>query len=331
MTPKQRIAAAFKLKKPACMVAMFEVEFQLFKEMTGKDPTVGHDYAKLSPKEKEIALGQNAEILVNAAQICGHDAVRGIGGYWEVSPGHPAFLWLPSYEDQVAQLRAVKKAAGDEYFVIAGTGGMVGCIPDGNTIEAYVQEFFDDPEGVHKKAEAILRAITEGQKIMQEAGADGIINCTDIAFNTGTFLSPSQLREFFFPYLTRWAEECKKDDIVSILHTDGDVTAVMPDLLESGITALQCIDPLGGMDIVKLMAEVEGKMALIGNIDCSIIQTGPVEAIEAACRRVLEGCKNRCGFIFGGCNAIYKGIPAAHYQVMINARKTIGNLGEKLV
>jgi len=326
MTPKQRISSAFKFKKPTDMVAMFEVEFQLFKEIVGKDPIVGREYAKLSTKEKGIALGQNAEIIVNSARICGHDAVRDIGGYWEVSPGHPAFLWLPSYADQVEQLRMIKKEAGDEFFVITGTGGMVGCIPDGTLMDAYVQEFFDDPDGVHEKAEATLKAITEGQKIMQEAGADGVINCTDIAFNTGTFLSPNQLREFFFPYLSRWAEECKKDNLVSILHTDGDVAAVMPDILKSGITALQCIDPLGGMDIVRLMAEVEGKMALIGNIDCSIIQTGPEEAIEAVCRDVLEGCKERGGFVFGGCNAIYKGIPAGHYHVMASARKTYGGL-----
>jgi uroporphyrinogen decarboxylase len=100
----------------------------------------------------------------------------------------------------------------------------------------------------------------------------------------------------------------------------------LDDLIGSGIQGLQCIDPLAEMaDIGAVKEKTYGKVALIGNVDCSILQNGTHEEIEAACKYVLERGKGGGGFIFGGCNAIFKGIPGDNYQVMVDARKKYGS------
>jgi len=326
MTHKERFMAAISFRQPSDMVAMLELAFQIYGEYIGEDPVVGCDFAKLSPKEKERALRRNAEIMIEAAQKAGHDAILDFGAYWEVAPGVPALLWLPTFEDRLAQIRAVRDAAGGEFALAGVLGGMIGTIPlAGGDVYGLIERIYDDPEGVHTEAESILQGMLAMQREMRETGADAIINCTDIAFNTGTFFSPRQLEEFFFPYLARWAKACKEEGLLSILHTDGNLHGVMDQILASGINALQCVDPLAGMDIGSLKKEVDGKLALIGNVDCAVLHTGTPEEIDGLCKEVLESCKHGGGFAFGGCNAIFKGISAESYQIMVDARKKYGS------
>ncbi|MBQ2677005.1 MAG: hypothetical protein IJF54_06380 [Clostridia bacterium] len=326
MTPKQRFLTALKGGIPDDKIARMELEFHLFKEFLGKEPICGEEYAKLSKKEKDIALNENAQMIVEINQICGLDAIREIGGYWEVAPGVGAYLWLPEEEDQINQLKAIKKAAGDEYAII-GTGGGTMSLPDGNSINDFVIDLFEEPEKIHAQNERMLtdNAIHE-QKLVEAGLVDAIINCGDVAFNSGPFISPDMMDEFFFPYFNRWVERVHSFGVPAIWHTDGNIMPLMDRVLQSGVDAIQCIDPLASMDIVELIKQVEGKLTLIGNLDCSVLQFGPEGDIDALAKRIIENCKDKKGFIFSCCNVIFKGIPKHHYQSLINAVEKYGSI-----
>lgn len=323
MTPKQRFLDAIHFRKPQDYVAYMELEFQITKEYVGRELVMGKDFGALTTKEKDVAHHRNAEILIQCAEKAGHDAIRELGGYWEVAPGVPAYMWLPTLEDRLEFVRVLKREVGDTYFLLGNLGATM-CIPDGEHIYEVVERLFDEPEEIQKENEALLQKGIEDGKRLMEAGCDGIINASDIAFNTGTFLSPAMLDEFFFPYFNRWVEAVKSDGGVTIWHTDGNINQVMDRAVASGVNAVQCIDPLGGMDIVALKKQVNGKLCLIGNIDCSLLQLGSREEIVNACRTVLEGCKGDGGFILSGCNAIFKGIPAENYQLVVDCRYRYG-------
>lgn len=323
MTPKQRFIAAMNFKQPDDVAAMMEIEFQIYEEYIGKRPIVGFEFEKLSTKEKENALHINSEIFVEAAEKAGHDVIRDMCWYWEYSPGVPSELWLPDEYWRYEQIKAIKKAAGDKYFILGTCFGTMG-IPDGDHIYEFVEDLFEKPAEVKERNEKMLIEGMEMQKKLLEAGADGIMLPCDVAFNSGPFISPRQMDEFFFPYFNRWAENLKRQGVISIWHTDGNILPIMDRVVDSGVTAIQCVDPLAGMDIVEVKKAVEGKLALIGNINCSMLQFGPVEEIEREVKRVVEGCKGNGGFALGGCNAIFHGIPAEHYQVMVDARYKYG-------
>ena len=323
MTPKQRFISALEFREPDDKVSMMEIEFQIHEEYVGEALTVGYEFAKLTRSQKDYALKRNAEIMIKTAQKAGHDVIREIGGYWEVAPGVPAKLWLPDSEDRLEQVRLVKQMAGDEFYILCFAAWFV-AIPEGDKIDDFITNLYEDPEGLRAAAEGMLKGSIETQKRYIDVGADGIGAAADIAFKTGTFLSPSQLDEFFFPYFYRWVESVKKEGLHSVWHTDGNLNTVMDRVIKSGVSALQCVDPLAEMDIIKLKEQVYGKLALIGNLDCTILQTGPEEAITEESRRIIEGCKSGGGFVFGGCNAIFDGIPARHYQAMVDARDVYG-------
>lgn len=323
MTPKQRFKEAMDFSQPKDVVAFMEIEFHIYQEYLGKKPVTGYEYEKLSAAEKEKALYRNAEILVETAEKAGHDAIRTIANYWEISPGEPAFLWLPDEQSQLDQIKMIRKLSGDKYFIIGTVGSNMG-IPDGNHLYEYVIDLYERPEKIKKRNEELLKNAIEWQYRQIDAGADSVANCIDVAFNSGTFISPKLMDEFHFPYFNRWVDSLKSQGIISIWHTDGNILPILDRIIESGVTAIQCVDPLAGIDIVDLKKKVEGKLALIGNIDCSLLQMGPIKKIEDEVKRVVEGCKGNGGFCLSACNAIFNGISAENYQIMVDARLKYG-------
>jgi uroporphyrinogen decarboxylase len=323
MNPKQRFLDALNFKQPKDVAAFMELEFHIYEEYIGKRPIVGFEFEALTPAEKEKALLNNAEIMVETAEKAGHDAIKDITGFWEVAPGEPAYLWLRDDKARLDQIRALKKVGGDKYFIIGSVSAPAG-IPDGNNLYEFVIAMYERPDEVKGNNKKLLDRAVEFQKRMIDAGADGIINTADVAFNNGPFISPAQMDEFFFPYFYKWVESLKSQGVPAIWHTDGNLMPIMDRILESGVSAIQCVDPLGGMDIINLKKQVYGKLALIGNIDCSLLQFGPGEKIEEQVKTIIEGCKAGGGFILSGCNAIFKGISAENYQVMVDARSKYG-------
>lgn len=324
-TPKQRIRDALDKRLPADRVPHLEIEFQIYEEILGRNIISGSEFAKLTGKDKDLALRENARIMLEIARRTGQDAIKDISFYWEASPGHPAYLWLEKMEDRMQLIRYLKEYGEDQFFIM-GTVGACLTIPDGNHFEEFSIALFEEPQKIHEQAQTLLDNALREQEQLCAAGTDGIICASDVAFNTGTFLSPKMMDEFFFPYFFKWVKATKELGTHSIWHTDGDITALLDRAVESGVDAVQCIDPLAGMDIIKLLDQYEGKLGMIGNLDCSLLQSGPEEEIKKETRRIVEGCKWKRGFIFSGCNAIFKGIPAANYEAMIEAKLACGNL-----
>ncbi len=318
--------AALRFQEPDDQVPAWEIEFQLYQELLGRFPTVGYEYARLSPREKERAAHANVELMIEAVEATEQCALFCFPGYWEAGPGEPALLWLPEPEDQLAHLRAMRELGGDRYLILAHSGGVPG-IPTGEHMAEYCYYLYDHVDEATQEAERGMRAQIDWGKQQLEAGADGVVMCSDVAFNNGPFLPPALIERLITPNVYLWAHAFRELGAITIWHTDGDMTPLMPMIADAGVTALQAIDPIAGMDIVALKKEYYGRLTLIGNLNCLTLQFGPPEAIEQECRDIIEGCKAGGGYVFGSSNAVFKGIPLEHYQVAIEALRRYGRYG----
>ena len=318
MKPKERMLAALNHRQPDDQVAAWEIEFQLFQELLGEDMIVGAAFAQLSAKERDLATHRNVELKIEAAERTQQCALLATGGYWEVSPGKPALYWLPDREAELAELRAMVDMAGDEYLILCRAGGTIG-IPNGDHMAAFSYQLYDDRQGIIERTRQGMEASIDWGKRQVDIGAEGVVMCTDVAFNNGPFLKPDLIHEIMEPTVYRWAEAFRALGVTTIWHTDGNVEPLMPMMVDAGVTALQAIDPIAGMDIVALKEQYAGKLTLIGNINCLTLQFGPPEAIEQECKDILLGCKSGGGFVYGSSNAVFKGIPIEHYAVAIDA------------
>jgi len=314
MTDRQRFLTALAGRQPENYVPVWELEFHLYDAYSPDPLVLGRDFAKLTAAEKDCALHRNAEIMVTIARQLGHAAISAIGGFWEVAPGQDAYLWFPD-DYPWKFLPILHQVAGQDIAVVVLTGALIGP-PSGDQYEQFCYRIFDDPKSVAHQAEQRLTHALDEIKRARDLGADAACETCDIADNHGVFYNPQQMDRFWYPYLHKFTAAAKDLGMSSILHSDGNLTSILPQLAGSGLNALQAIDPIAGMDIVAVKAQFGRKLCLCGNIDCGLLHFGPPEKIREQTRHVCERIKPGGGFVLGASNAVFREMPKAHYEAM---------------
>ena len=315
MTRLDDIRLALACREPP-EVPVWEIEFHLWDAFSGRRLQLGGEFARLTAGEQERALYANAEIMYEVAVDLRFAAVTAPGRYWEYAPGQPAYFWLP--DPAVAkQIRILSALAGDSFMVAAESGGVVS-MPLADDYLAFSYRLFDAPKQVDEQARATLRYGIESARKIRELGAEMLFTASDIADNHGVFFNPAQMERFILPYLRMWADEVRALGGWSVLHSDGNLNACLDALADSGLHALQAIDPVAGMDIRSVKDQVAGRLCLCGNIDCGLLLTGTPAQVRAATRMVLANCASGGGFVLGASNAVQREAPPDNYRAALS-------------
>jgi uroporphyrinogen decarboxylase len=212
---------------------------------------------------------------------------------------------------------AAKRTFGEDILIGTVVGGSTLAIENVSDWMEFSTNLMEHPEVLH--AEARQRTDTEIAQfnLLAEAEPDFIHVVNDIAFNAGPFIAPDQVREFIIPYLAEQVAHIRALGIIPFIHTDGNIMPFLDDYIGTGAACYQSVDPQAGMDIAEVKRRAYGKMALMGNVQCSLLQDGPNEAIRRSVRYCLEHGTPGGGYIFGTSNTIFPGMPLEHYEHML--------------
>ncbi|MDQ7094846.1 uroporphyrinogen decarboxylase family protein [Desulfosporosinus sp. PR] len=143
-------------------------------------------------------------------------------------------------------------------------------------------------EGVATNIELGLKALA--------LGAHGIIIADDIAYNGGTFISPKTLRLNFFPGLREQVEVLQRAQAPVFFHADGDLKAVLNDIVSLGINGLHSLDFSSLAEIADVRKATAHKVCLMGGYDLSWFEE---ETRKDKALRLLEVAAQGGGYIFG--------------------------------
>jgi uroporphyrinogen-III decarboxylase len=114
-------------------------------------------------------------------------------------------------------------------------------------------------------------------------------------------LSPALFREFNLPYLRAITDAIRAEGMCSIYYYCGNPNDRLDALLESGADALSLEESKKGweIDIEKIAAAVDGRMALLGNLDAiGLLEHAPERDLRAGItRQIKAGRRNRSRFI----------------------------------
>jgi len=316
LTPKERAVAAFELREPDDIVPTFELQFQLADELLGKSHVSQEALDKAGPKERERLLRENAEIYVEEAEALDYSIVA-----LQYGPGGRG-------QNMIETIREVKRLVGRERLIGIGADGTMS-IPNGGEMVDLAVRLCENPEGEKERLEAALNDRIEAVKPLVEAGADTVLMCADYCFNSGPFLSPKMFREFVTPYLTRQCAAFREMGLYTVNHTDGDIMPILDQLVEAGSHALHSLDPMAGVSLKEVKKLVGDKIALCGNVNCAILQTGTVDDTIADSKRALRDGMPGGGFFFTTSNTPFKGMPLENYLAMLDVRKQYGRYDTK--
>jgi uroporphyrinogen decarboxylase len=215
-------------------------------------------------------------------------------------------------------VRAAQRALGSDILVGSIVGGTVWSI---EVIDDWMQfsvDLYERRDYIHQEARRRCEESKRSIDRLVDAGADFIHLVNDIADNKTTFLRPDQMREIVLPYLGEAVDHAKSAGAIPFIHTDGNVMAILDEWIGLGAACYQSVDPMAGMDIAEVKRRCHGKLALMGNVQCSLLQDGPEEAIRESARYCLESAAPGGGYVFGSSNTIFPGMPLENYDIMID-------------
>jgi uroporphyrinogen decarboxylase len=154
---------------------------------------------------------------------------------------------------------------------------------------------------------------------------DCLCLCADYCFNTGPFFSPAMFDDFVAPYLKQLCRGYREMGYYVIKHTDGNIMPILDALVDANPHAIQSLDPQGQVDIAEVKKLAGGKVCLIGNVNCALLQTGTTEEARESARYALRHGMPGYGYVFGTSNCIYTGLPLERYYLMLDVWKAEGD------
>lgn len=191
--------------------------------------------------------------------------------------------------------------------------------------EEFMMAFYLEPELIDELMTMCVEQSTKVAKNLKSLGVEVVVIGDDIANNTGLLIKPDMFREQVLPHLKRLVMNMKEIGLYVIKHSDGDLRAVVEDLIDTGIDCLDPIDPLGNMNMRAMKQTYGGKIALKGNVDCvDLLVNGSEEQVrKATAQCILEGSQGG-GHIISSSNSIHSGINPLGYKAFLDAVKELG-------
>ncbi len=127
-----------------------------------------------------------------------------------------------------------------------------------------------------------------------ETKVDGISFMDDWGAQKGLLISPVMWRELFKPLYAEYCQMIHAAGKYVFMHSDGDIHAIYPDLIELGVDALN--SQLFCMDIEELAHLYRGKITFWGEIDRQhILPFGSVADVQEAVQRVRTALDDGSG------------------------------------
>jgi len=144
----------------------------------------------------------------------------------------------------------------------------------------------------------------------------------DMGYKGTTFFSPAMYRELLQPYHKKAVDWAHNHGIVAQLHSCGNVMTLIPDILATGVDALNPLEVKAGMDALKLKREYGDRLVLRGGINA--VNWSDKEAILAEINEKVPILKENGGFIFSSDHSIPNSVSLENMQLIMDEIKRVG-------
>ncbi len=145
----------------------------------------------------------------------------------------------------------------------------------------------------------------------------------DLAFGTGPMISPQAFRDHVFPWYRQIAEMCHEKGLLFFMHSDGDLSSLMEDLIQVGVDVLQPVDPTC-MDIFRLKEQYGNRICLAGNVSNELLRSGTPDEVRRRVLDLLRRCGPGGGYCLGSGNSVPDWAEFENYMAMRETALTCG-------
>ncbi len=198
--------------------------------------------------------------------------------------------------------------------------------------EQFMINLHERPDVVHALLTHVVDYYYETSRRMFEAARgklDIFFIGDDYGTQLGLFMSPRDFRTFILPHLKRLYGLAKSYGLKVMQHSCGSVRAILPDLLEIGLDALDPVQVRAAdMDITQLKRDLGQRLAFHGSIDTQ--HTLPMGTPEDVRREVLDRLEHVApggGLILCGSQDYISDIPSENIVAIYDTVLEYGHYG----
>lgn len=181
-------------------------------------------------------------------------------------------------------------------------------------------DLMDEPVWVEELLDRITDIQVRLAKRFVSLGVDGGYFGDDYGAQRSMLFSPNVWRTLFKPRLARMFAVFLDAGLPVILHSDGDIWDILPDLVEIGLTCLNPVQP-EILEHARLYREFGSKLSFYGGISTqSVLPAGTPEQIRAATAAcVRDLAPDGTGLILGPSHRMQSDIPVENVEIMLTA------------
>jgi uroporphyrinogen decarboxylase len=249
-------------------------------------------------------------------------------GYWHASApladdtDLEHYAWPDPHQPGLLQ-RAIEaiSADGQDRFVVANFGfALFERAWSLRGFDALLVDMMDRPLWVEELLERItVIQITLARRFLA-LGIDAAYFGDDYGAQNSLLFSPRAWRQMYKPRLARMFVVFREAGLPVILHSDGDIRAILPDFVEIGVSALNPVQP-EVLNHSWLRREFGKDLAFYGGISTQeVLPQGDTTQIRAAVAQCAHDlAPDGTGLLLGPSHRMQSDISAENVEVMLNA------------
>ncbi|MGQ9513976.1 MAG: uroporphyrinogen decarboxylase family protein [Thermoproteota archaeon] len=233
----------------------------------------------------------------------------------------------PDAEGRLDYVERVLKLVDGEMAVAASypIGGPLTAASFLTGFDNFLIYLLKEPRFASKLLEKVTKYCCEIGKRCIDSGIEIIFLNEDLGHVGGPFISSHSFRSSLKPHIEKLVQSMRKKGAVVLLHSDGNIKLLLEDLLEVGIQGLHPIERKASMDLGEIKRRWGDSIALIGNVDASLIL--PWGNRDEIAYQTLECIRNAAqggGYILASDHSIHPGIPGQNARLMFEIARRYG-------
>ncbi|GHU74233.1 hypothetical protein AGMMS49992_15110 [Clostridia bacterium] len=146
----------------------------------------------------------------------------------------------------------------------------------------------------------------------------------DWGFNTQTFLSTDDMREFVFPWHKRIVEVAHRNGKPCMLHSCGAFDKILDDVIDDiGFDARHSYEDKI-IPVEEAYERMAGRIAVLGGMDMDFVCRSEPDKVQARAEAMLDRTKDRGGYALGTGNSVPEYVPFEGFLAILKAAHSHG-------
>ncbi len=215
-------------------------------------------------------------------------------------------------EEIAEEMKAYKKAG---YFVEAfHNGPFVMVWHRLRGLEAFLIDIVRRPAFARRLVDfAMSQQLELTKAVIDQAGPHAVRLGNDMGTTRSLFFPPKAYREIFNPWERRLVDEYHRRGVFVFHHCHGNINLILGDMVETGIDAIDPLDPYDGIDLAEVKEKYGDRITLRGGI-CKYIGMYSREQIRRhVADRVSIGAPGG-GYIIQSAGGLPPEMPRENFQ-----------------